>query len=179
MTLPLDSGVHSRVHTQNMAEGCDCRTESATDARAACHQCGSKSSAVDEVTARALLTDGALRLLTSAPLYFCNEPTCSAVYFATDGQVYTGADLRVAVWQKEQPGRRRICYCFDENEASILREFVDTGRCEAVHRVRNHIAADRCACEVRNPRGTCCLGDLIKAVACIESRWLSEFENCQ
>ncbi len=38
-----------------------------------------------------------------------------------------------------------------------------TGTSEAVARVRAHIKAQRCACEVRNPRGACCLGDVIDA----------------
>lgn len=59
----------------------------------------------------------------------------------------------------------------------MARELVQTGRCGAVQRVRDHIAADRCACEVRNPRGTCCLGDLTKAVARIESECTSEIEK--
>lgn len=160
-----------------MVNCCDSRTGSVRPARAACCQCGSKGSAVDLVTAKALLTEVALRLLTLAPLYFCQEPTCSAVYFTTDGQVYSGAALRVPVWQKEPAGRRRICYCFDENEESMLREVVETGRCGAVQRVRDHIAADRCACDVRNPRGTCCLGDLMKAVARLEAECISEIEK--
>ena len=68
------------------------------------------------------------------------------------------------VWQKEPPGRRTICYCFDETESAIARELRDTVHSDAVERVRAHIAARRCACEVRNPRGACCLGDVIAAV---------------
>jgi hypothetical protein len=68
------------------------------------------------------------------------------------------------VWQKELPGARTFCYCFGENEADIAREIVRTGQSAAVQRVRAHIAGKRCACEVRNPRGTCCLGDLMAAV---------------
>ena len=161
----------------SMADCCDSRTGSATAARGTCRDCGSKGSAVDLLTAKALLMEVALRRLTSAPLYFCQEPTCSVVYFTTDGQVYSGADLRVPVWQKEPAGNRRICYCFDENEESMRRELVETGRCAAVQRVRAHITADRCACELRNPRGTCCLGDLMKAVARVEARCMSEIEN--
>lgn len=143
----------------------------------ACSQCGSKGAAVDLLTVRALLTETALRRLVPAPLYFCRNPICSVVYFATDGQVYTSTNVRVAVWQKQPAGHRRICYCFDENEASMLRELIETGRCHAVQRVRDHITADRCACEVRNPRGTCCLGDLMKAVARLESGWISGVEK--
>lgn len=160
-----------------MANCCGSRTSLVTGTQTACSRCGSKGSAVDLLTAKALLTETALRHLAPVRLYFCQEPTCSVVYFATDGQVYTRTDVRVPVWQKEPAGRRRICYCFDENEASMARELVETGRCGAVQRVRDHIAADRCACEVRNPRGTCCLGDLMKAVAQIEPECASVVEK--
>jgi hypothetical protein len=42
----------------------------------------------------------------------------------------------------------------------MLREVEDSGRSGAIERVRAHIADRRCACDVRNPRGVCCLGDL-------------------
>lgn len=145
--------------------------------RAACSRCGSKGAPVDLLTVKALLTETALRRLVPARLYFCREPGCSAVYFGTDGQMYTSTDVRVAVWQKQPAGHRRICYCFDENEASILRELIEAGRCGAVQRVRDHIAADRCACGVRNPSGTCCLGDLMQAVARLESGWIPAVEK--
>ena len=160
-----------------MAKCCGSGNDLVTSTRAACSRCGSRGAAVDLLTAKALLTEVALRYLTPTPLYFCQDPTCSVVYFTTDGQVYTSSDLRVPVWQKEPAGSRRICYCFDENEASMLRELVETGQCVAVQRVRDHIAADRCACEVRNPRGTCCLGDLMKAVTRLESECISEVEK--
>ena len=57
-----------------------------------------------------------------------------------------------------------ICYCFGENEADISAEVEQTGRYNAVERVRVHIASGRCACDVRNPKGACCLGDVTQAV---------------
>lgn len=91
------------------------------------------------------------------------------MYFDNEGHVFTTTDLRVPVWQKHPPGSRLICYCFGENEASMAQEFAEKGRCDASARIREHIAAGRCACEVRNPRGACCLGDIIKAVTRIEA----------
>lgn len=127
------------------------------------------------LTVKSLLTEIALRRLTPAlPFYVCLEPACSVVYFTNDGLEYTRTDVRAVPWQKQPTGERRFCHCFDENEPSMLRELADTGRCDAVQRVRDHIAAGRCACEVRNPRGTCCLGDLMNAVNRIEGRHLSE-----
>ena len=61
-------------------------------------------------------------------------------------------------------GARLVCYCFEESEEKIRAELRDHGRSRAVERVRARIAARECACEVKNPRGVCCLGDLIAAV---------------
>lgn len=160
-----------------MENCCGSGDETIIRTRPTCPQCGTKGSPVEVLTAKAMLTEIALRRLVAAPLYFCDEPACSAVYFTMDRAVYTSTDVRVAVWQKEPAGARRICYCFDENESAMARELVETGRCDAVRRVRDQIAADRCACEVRNPRGTCCLGDLMKAVARIVSECTSRIEK--
>jgi hypothetical protein len=123
---------------------------------------------VDLQTVKALLTSSALARITGSPHRFCPDPTCEIVYFSP-GDVYTAEDLRVPVWQKEHAGARLVCYCFGENEADIRREIDEHGASHAVERVRAHIRAGRCACEVRNPRGVCCLGDLIAAVTRVAS----------
>ena len=160
-----------------MENCCTSRDDTVTFSASRCPHCRSRGLAVELLTAKALLTALALRRLSPAPLHFCQEPTCSVVYFTTAGQVYTTQDVRVVVWQKEPEGDRRICYCFDENEGSMTRELIETGRCGAIQRVRVHIAADRCACEVRNPHGTCCLGDLMKALARIQADCVSVVEK--
>jgi hypothetical protein len=73
-------------------------------------------------------------------------------------------DVRVPIWQKAPFGSRGLCYCFGENEADIRAEIESLGRPRAVERVREQITAGRCACEIRNPRGVCCLGDVAAAV---------------
>ena len=130
-----------------------------------CPTCGHRSVAVDLGTVKALLTETAMRRVSGTPHRFCGGSACSTVYFDAAGQVFGTRDIRVPVWQKEPFGRRMICYCFGENEADIRAEIQCTGRSEAVERVRALIAAKRCACELRNPRGTCCLGDVVRAVA--------------
>jgi hypothetical protein len=100
---------------------------------------------------------------------FCPDERCSVVYFGEDGTIFTTSDVRERVWQKEPPGRRTVCYCFGENEADIAVEIERRGHCDAVQRVRTHIAAGRCACDVRNPRGACCLGDVVAAVVRLTS----------
>lgn len=118
---------------------------------------------VDLLTVKALLTETSLGRLANVAHRFCPDPSCDVVYFDADGATYGKRDLRVPVWQKEPFGDRTVCYCFGVSEAGIRAEILATGRSEATERVRAHIAAGRCACEVRNPRGVCCLGDVAAA----------------
>ena len=130
---------------------------------------GATGKPVDLVTVKALLTESALAHVGQSPHRFCPDPTCDVVYFSATGEAYTTGDLRVRVWHKEPFGDRMVCYCFGENEAAIRREIRTTGRSHAVQRVRAHVAAGRCACELRNPRGACCLGDLAAAVKRVQA----------
>jgi hypothetical protein len=135
-----------------------------------CGACQTKGQLVDELTIKALLTEHALRRFEPGSYRFCPDASCDVVYFSEDGTTFTRQDVRVRIWQKEPAEQRTVCYCFDETESGIARELADTGVSRAVERVRAHIAAHRCACEVRNPRGVCCLGDVISAVERAQAR---------
>jgi hypothetical protein len=138
-----------------------------------CPSCATRTSPVDLQTVKALLTPAALARLELVTFRFCAEPSCDVVYVADTGQVFGVDDLRVPVWQKLPPGDRMLCYCFGENERDIARETLSLGRTDALARVRGHISERRCACELRNPRGSCCLGDLMAAVTRLEREVIS------
>lgn len=123
---------------------------------------------VDVLTVKALLTETALRRVNNVAHRFCADPSCDVVYFDAAGATFGKNDLRVPIWQKEPFGDRTMCYCFGVSEATIGAELHATGRSEATDWVRAHIAAGRCACEVRNPRGVCCLGDVAAAIKRVE-----------
>ncbi len=124
-------------------------------------------------TVKALLTEAALRRVRLTHYRFCASPACETVYFGDAGDRFGTGDLRVPVWQKEPSGSRLLCYCFGETESGILSELLEHGRTDVVARIREHIAAQRCACDIRNPRGACCLGDVMAAVKRIEGAMLS------
>lgn len=137
-----------------------------------CPTSGSGGVSVDRQTVKALLTEQALARLTSGDYRFCPDAACTVVYFNSAGHVFTTADVRVRVWHKERFGGRMICYCFGETEAAIAEEIRQHGRSAAVERVREHIKADHCACDIRNPRGACCLGDITRTVTAMEAALL-------
>ena len=146
-----------------MADWC-CAGPDQSEQSVACRVCGTSGKPVESLTVKALLTEAALARYEHAAYRFCQDAACAVVYFAETGTTFTTDDVRERVWQKEPPGHRTFCYCFGENEADIAREIEQTGQSGAVQRVRAHIAAKQCACEIRNPRGACCLGDLQPAV---------------
>jgi hypothetical protein len=131
---------------------------------------------VERRTVQALLTESALQRLSNRDYRFCADPACNVVYFDDEGSGFTTTDLRVPVWQKHAFGDRQVCYCFGVSEASIRAEIDVAGTSRAVDRIRAHIAAGRCACDLRNPRGACCLGDVIAAIARVEAALASETE---
>ena len=147
-----------------MSDCCSAKAEPLSTNTAECPVSGTKGLTVDAQTVKAVLTNAGLRRITSAQYRFCADPKCDIVYFADDGTTYATRDVRVPVWQKEPAGARVVCYCFGENERDIRVEIANCGKSDAVERVKAHIKASRCACEVRNPRGNCCLGDVGAAV---------------
>ena len=149
-----------------MADCCD-RTATEPGART-CPACGVKGAAVQLQTVKALLTEIALRRVQLTHYRFCSSAACDVVYFGDAGDRFGTRDIRVPVWHKQPPGSRLLCYCFGKDEAVIRHELLQEGHAQVVDRIREHIAAERCACDIRNPRGACCLGDVTAAVKRIE-----------
>lgn len=58
-----------------------------------------------------------------------------------------------------------MCYCFEVTEADIGREIAATGASTAMDKITTHVKAGRCACEIKNPQGTCCLGNVAAIVS--------------
>jgi hypothetical protein len=144
---------------------CCCAGKPTAQCETRCPECGSQGTAVELRTVKALLTESALTRLTPSEFRFCPDSACDVVYFGADATRFNVADVRVPVWQKLPSGDRTLCYCFGESETSVRAEIDASGRSLASERIREHIAAGRCACDVRNPKGSCCLGDVITMVA--------------
>lgn len=139
-----------------------------------CPETGTAGTLVERRTVQALLIAEALSRVSEGAYRFCPAAGCDVVYFDDNGSQFTTQDLRVPVWQKHAFGARRICYCFAESEASIRAELESTGQCSAADRIRAHIADGRCACDIQNPRGVCCLGDVVGAVRRVEAALAEE-----
>ena len=124
-----------------------------------CPACRQKGKDLDEITLKALLRGPALMRWSDSQHRFCTTPSCPVVYFGNH-ETFTRDDLTVPVFQKESKPERPVCYCFDVSEADIREEIVRTGESTASQRISALVKAGRCACEVKNPQGSCCLGNV-------------------
>ena len=129
-----------------------------------CPHCHKKGKSVSLETVKALL-NVSLELIHTTRYYFCATLTCPVVYFAADGQqVFTEADVRERVHQKAPlVDDVLVCYCFRHTPRSLQEEIATIGHSTAVTSITAGIQAGKCACEIRNPQGSCCLSN-VKAV---------------
>ena len=132
--------------------------------RSTCPVCGTKGKSIESQTVKAML-DVSLATLKSDGYRFCRNESCQVVYYGAGDDVYTEDDLRQRVHQKHpDTADVFVCYCFRHTPGSIQRELLLTGRSSVVEQVNAGIQAGQCACEIRNPQGSCCLGNVTATV---------------
>jgi hypothetical protein len=106
-----------------------------------------------------------LRLVRETEYFFCVDKDCPVVYFSADGvQTFTVDDLREPVYQKgpETP-EVLVCYCFRHTVGSITKATTEQ-RQAILADIKEGTQADQCACDLRNPQGNCCLGNVSKLI---------------
>jgi hypothetical protein len=130
-----------------------------------CCECGDPGRSVEHITLKALLRPLALERLTTGVhhFYFCTSSRCSVVYFG-DGDVFRQEDVLVPVFQKCAEGLRTVCYCLEIREDHVRDEVEAKGVSASSERIKSLVQSGRCACELRNPQGTCCLGNVAAVV---------------
>jgi len=112
-----------------------------------------------------LLLDERVPRIGEGPYYFCATPTCRTVYFsAPPDAVFVKADLKVRVGIKETEDPIPICYCFGHTRASAWEEIARTGKSTVIASIKREVKAGRCQCEIKNPSGKCCLGDVTRVI---------------
>jgi hypothetical protein len=143
--------------------GSACETSKGEVVADICAECGEKGTTVDPITLKALLAAEGLRRGVPPHPRFCAGANCPVVYFDR-GVVFREADLVVRVHAKHPDDDDvPICYCFRITPATLERQIAIGGRSTARDEIAALVRAGRCACEVKNPKGTCCLGDLARA----------------
>lgn len=126
----------------------------------ACPVCSEKGKPVQVQTVKALLSVS-LRQVQGVEYLFCKTQTCPVVYFSPDGeQTFTTGQVRERVYQKEPDAEEVfVCYCFHHTVGDIRVASSET-RAAIVDDINTGIHAEQCACDLRNPQGSCCLGNV-------------------
>lgn len=130
-----------------------------------CPECATEGKSIDTQTVKSLLAVS-LENIRPQEYRFCTNEDCPVVYFTMDGeQVIHENDLRERVYQKAAGDENvKVCYCFRVSPADMRIEFNETGSSTVVDRVKAGVKAGQCACKIRNPQGSCCLGN-VRSVA--------------
>lgn len=157
-----------------MAESCCCPPEAGNDvcdlpakesqrpvrATNTCPGCGKTGKPVQGQTVKAVISLS-LREVQAMQYLFCRTQTCPVVYFSTNGQqTFVVDQVREKVYQKEpETDDVFVCYCF-RHTVGDLRNASSEERIAIVDNINTGINAGQCACDLRTPQGSCCLGNV-------------------
>lgn len=148
-----------------MGDCCTVKDPAPAPAVMDCPVSGTRSKQVDLLTVKSLVRHLPFGLVP-AQYYFCETPDCDVVYFPARSiaPTFRRADLLVRVGVKERVDPITLCYCFGVTRQDVQEEIQRTGKSTVAERIKAEVKAGHCACEVKNPSGKCCLGNITLAV---------------
>lgn len=147
-----------------MSDCCSGKNIEASE-RFACPKCNEVGKPVQTITLKSMLIPDALgRLNPNKNHQFCGNSQCDVVYFCKDEGEFTTTDIKVTVYQKTTDENCPVCYCFGWTRNKIERELIKTDSSSIIQTISGHMKAGRCGCEVNNPQGSCCLGNVMQTI---------------
>ncbi len=134
-----------------------------------CPVCKTIGKPVGTQTVKALLT-ATLRQVEDSYL-FCKNSECLVVYFANNGSHYfTTEQVREHIYQKRPTDDTvNVCYCFLHTAGEIKYSSSELQN-NIVANINAGIKANQCACDLRNPQGDCCLGNVRTLIKSSQSK---------
>ncbi len=150
----------------------DCCSEVKTSS--ICPLCNTRKQAVDAITLKHWLVASLVPLIGEGPFFFCDTKDCAVIYFSRDHSIqYTKEHLRDRIASKEASGPATVCYCFGVSKEMISEEILNTGKSAYLSWIGKEVKQGNCACEIRNPAGNCCLGEVKK----VEADYLKRYDE--
>ena len=143
-----------------MSESCCTTTERGNESRC-CPASGSLGQNVEWLTVAALTVE---KVPPRQTFWLCRDEECEVVYFGEDGTRLSVKDLHVRPGFKSEGNEGLLCYCFSYCLRDIKDDLLKGNESPTVEHIEAEIQAGNCACEVRNPTGKCCLGEVKTAV---------------
>lgn len=140
--------------------GSCCELPSVPESTGKCPESESPGKSVEWLTVASLASG---RVPPRQDFWLCHDPVCSVVYFGAEGAVLAVEDLHVTPGFKT--GRDGlVCYCFGHRKEDIARDLAGAGETDILDSIKSEVQAGNCACEVRNPSGRCCLGEVQRTI---------------
>ena len=135
----------------------------------ACPTNGKLGKPVDTLTLKALL-NVSLTEVRETTYRFCPDASCPTVYYSEDGlQLFVESNIRERVYQKHSnEDDVLICYCFLHTVGIIRKDIAEHEPPVIPAAINAGVKAGKCACDIRNPQGSCCLGNVNNLVKSIQ-----------
>ncbi len=150
---------------------CGSKIKTAIDApQTACGHCGETGRAVSRQTIAHHVKSEKLSCVNRDEYKFCSSPKCAVVYYTASGESFTVDDVRESITAKTEGDERPLCYCFGFTEGFARQEIAQTGKSSVPAQVSQLIKEKLCSCEIRNPSGVCCLGEINKTVKLLSAQ---------
>jgi len=131
----------------------------------ACPMNGQACKPVGRKTLESLLDSKAKAALTGQPYYFCDAPDCDTVYVSALADHFITKDqLTVRVGIKETEDPVPLCYCFAYDQKAVRDDLRSKDTTDIPKIITQRVKAGECRCEETNPSGTCCLGNVYRAI---------------
>ncbi len=93
--------------------------------------------------------------------YVCTNPDDPTLYFFPgDSPSLSRDDVTVRVGFKAAEPPQLVCYCFEHTREDIQGEYRRQGESRIEASIREQVVQGACSCEVKNPTGRCCLGEV-------------------
>ena len=124
-----------------------------------CPKSGSRGQTVEWRTVAALTH---VAVPPRQTFWLCRDADCDVVYFGDAGTCFGLSDLRVEPGFKTSSREGLVCYCFLYRYADIETALRQVAESTVLDRIKQEVEARNCACEVRNPSGRCCIGEVKK-----------------
>ncbi len=125
-----------------------------------CKECGNTGKPVKRITLTHLLREEKVPYIRDVSYFFCPTPDCDVVYFPDAGEAFYTADLKVRVGIKETEPPIPVCYCYGYTRDMIQDDLIQNGRSTIREIIARKTKTGSCQCEIRNPQGSCCLGEV-------------------
>jgi len=129
-----------------------------------CPSCNQKAKVVPTSAINHFLKDDIKKNITSLEGFsFCSTSSCELVYFKNTFVIHI-SDVKYSIGFKNNSHPSTVCYCFNWTKEKIQKQLKEKGTTTALEEIKEEIKNKKCLCEIKNPKGKCCMSDVKKTI---------------